>query len=62
MHYEDEAYAELWREQFNQPLPMLGGGAVVRRILIDAGMSPARINQAVAKARARLQSADRALG
>lgn len=56
MSCEDEAFAELWEEQFQQPLPMLGDGATVRRILTEAGMSPSRITAAIARAQTRAEA------
>lgn len=46
---EDLAYDRLWRERFNVPLPMLGGGDVVRQILMNDGVSPRRIKDELSR-------------
>lgn len=51
MNDDDCAYDLLWQERFNQPLPMLGAGEIVRRILMDDGVHPNRINAALVKSR-----------
>ena len=53
MSDDDYAYDLLWREVFKEPLPMLGGGEAVRRILTRAGVSPRRITVALARAKVR---------
>ena len=53
MSDDDYAYDLLWREVFKEPLPILGGGDAIRRILTQAGLSPRRITVALAKARGR---------
>lgn len=37
----------LWRERFGAPLPMLGAGAAMKRILEDNGMKTRLIEEAV---------------
>lgn len=51
MTAEDFVYDLLWKERFNTPLPMLGGGDAVRQILIQDGVSPSRITAELTRAR-----------
>ena len=50
---DDYAYDLLWRETFKEPLPMMGGGLTVRRILRKAGVSTSRITAERSKAKDR---------
>ena len=44
---EDQALDDLWRTCFNQPLPIIGAGDVVREILKNNGMSESDIRRAI---------------
>ena len=44
---EDTVLDRLWRELFDQPLPLIGAGPVVRSILRKEGVTDVEIDQAI---------------
>jgi len=50
---DDHVYDLLWRECFDAPLPVLGGGEAVRQILTRHGISPSRITAELMRGRRR---------
>lgn len=44
---EDAVLDRLWREVFDQPLPLIGAGPVVRSILKKEGVTDQEIDQAI---------------
>lgn len=44
---EDTVLDRIWREHFDQPLPLIGAGPVVRSILKKEGVTDGEIDQAI---------------
>lgn len=44
---EDQALNDLWREHFDEPLPMIGAGEIVQQILRKNGVTEDQIRQAI---------------
>ena len=49
---EDQVLDALWREHFDQPLPMFGAAQSVRKILRREGVTDHEIDTAIRKRRA----------
>lgn len=46
---EDAALDKLWRERFQQPMPMRGAADIVKRILVENGVDRRRIDAVLQK-------------
>nr|WP_314436070.1 hypothetical protein [uncultured Brevundimonas sp.] len=44
---EDAVFDQFWRKVFDQPLPLIGAGPVVRSILKKEGVTDQQIDQAI---------------